>query len=679
MQKCDNEHFSKKLYQFLGVITRSLTIKIIFNYIRLLRHFGVELYPKEEVKMNKIIDYFKNPFTRLPEGCLFGKARWFDLLLRIVGYLDLLLLPLYGYLTLEFIHYSSLTKFKHFMTTRTTVVLFGIFVVYLLFFLILMAVKKGFVAGIIFSIIIGAASVANYYKYVLTGENLFPWDIVAQGANAGEAAGFISTPFPWWAWVLMIGLVIATAVLFFTKPEVPLKAYVRFPIIIIAVIFAMKPVNTPEKVNAFLNARDIQLEDMALQESNYIENGFTGAFVVNVLSSNVTPPKDYSQSLISSILEKYPETEATKDFSSPDIILILAESFWDVRQLPGVEFSQDPLENYDEILSRENTVSGRFFTTAYGGGTVKPEFEVLTGLTTDRLPAGSIPWQYITNNTESYVSLYQDLGYDTVLMHPYNSNFYQRKQTYPRIGFNKTYFDTYFYEHPEIQVQIDGKQIADSTLVDHIKSYLDSSDIPVFMFGISMENHQPYANKFGTHTVTVSSDRMDAGVLSDVENYTQGVYHADLALKELVDYIDSRERDTVLVWFGDHLPTLGANYAAYAQSGMVDLGVMNVEMKESLQSTPYLIYSNFETSEDAMVSAGQGNDISSYNLMNALATLIGAPRTPLMYFLEDFYNVYPYYNVRLYNTPFPEGITEYIDAHAALTYDRTVGKRYSLK
>jgi len=33
MQKCDNEHFSKKLYQFLGVITRSLTIKIIFNYI----------------------------------------------------------------------------------------------------------------------------------------------------------------------------------------------------------------------------------------------------------------------------------------------------------------------------------------------------------------------------------------------------------------------------------------------------------------------------------------------------------------------------------------------------------------------------------------------------------------------------------------------------------------------
>lgn len=629
--------------------------------------------------MRKVIDYFKNPFTRLPEGCLYGKARWLDVLLRIIGYLDLLLLPLYGYFTLEFIHYSSLTKFKNFLLTRTPAVYFGIFIIYLLFFIILFLSKKGWVAGGIFAVIIIAASVANYYKYVLTGENLFPWDIVAQGANAGEAAGFISTPFPWWAWVLTVGLVIAVTVLFFTKPEIPVKAYVRLPIVLVVLVMVANSVNTPDKVKKVLNSHSLYLEDMALQESNYIANGFTGAFVVNVLSSRVTPPENYSEELISSILEKYPSTDKTEDFSSPDIILILAESFWDVRKLPGVEFSQDPLANFDEILSRENTVSGRFFTTGFGGGTVRPEFEVLMGLTTDRLPAGSIPWQYITKNTESYVSHYHDLGYKTALMHPYNSNFYQRKQTYPYIGFDEMMFEEYFYNHPDISVKVDGKQITDETLAEHIKRYLDTSEEPVFLFGISMENHQPYSNKFDTHTIKVSSEVIDAGVLSDVENYTQGVYHADLALKALVDYIDLRERDTVLVWFGDHLPTLGANYGAYSQSGMISLDAMTVEMKEALQSTPYLIYSNFEMAESTMVSAGsEGNDIASYNLLNALSTLIGSPRSSLMHFLEDYYKTYPHYNVRLF-PPFPNEMWSFVDSHAALTYDRTVGKRYSLK
>jgi len=149
-------------------------------------------------------------------------------------------------------------------------------------------------------------------------------------------------------------------------------------------------------------------------------------------------------------------------------------------------------------------------------------------------------------------------------------------------------------------------------------------------------------------------------------------------LKMLVDYIDSREKDTVLVWFGDHLPTLGGNYAAYAQSGMIDLSAMSIDMKEALQSTPYLIYSNFELSR-GMVSAGKDNDIASYNLMNALSSVIGAPRTPLMYFLEDFYKTYPYYNVRLFTGRFPAEIWSYVDSHAALTYDRTVGNKYSLK
>ena len=626
--------------------------------------------------LEKVINYLKKPFVALPTGCLYGKAKWFDIVLRVIGYLDLLLLPLYSYLALEFIHYASMTRFTNFMTNRTPAVWFGIFIMYLLFVLIFIACRKGWVAGLIFSVIICAASVADYFKFALTGDYLYPWDVFSQTGNVGELASFLSTPFPSWGWVLILGFVIAVTVLIFTKPELPVKAYIRLPIVLLAVVLTVNSVNTPEKAQKVLNSNSLYLEDMALQYSNYIANGFTGAFVVNVLSTQVTPPENYGEELIDSILSRYCYTDEKEDFSKPDVILILAESFWDARALPGVEFSENPLANFDSITSRENCISGRFFTTGFGGGTVRPEFEVLTGLTTDRLPAGSVPWQYITSPTESYVSIYKSLGYKTVAMHPYTSSFYLRKEAYPLIGFDELRFEDTFYNHPEIPVEIDGKQITDKTLADHIKYYLDSAEEPVFLFGISMENHQPYTNKYANHTLTVSSDTIEAGVLSNVENYVQGLYHADRMLGTLADFVDNRERDTVLVWFGDHLPTLGANYGAYVQSGMIDLSNMTVEMKEDLQSTPYLIYSNFEFDE-GMLAKGNTSDVSSYNLMNSLSTLIGAPRTPLMHFLEDYYKVFPYYNVRLF-PPFPNEIWSFVDAHAALTYDRCVGKRYSL-
>ncbi len=624
-------------------------------------------------------DYFKNPFTRLPQVLFFDRIKWLRMLVRIIGYIDVLLFPLYSYLVLEFIHYNGAVRFMNFLKNRTPAVLFGLFVLYLLYFVLLLIFKKGYIASSVFAVCSVLIAFADYFKYALTGDYLYPWDVFSQTGNIGELAAFLSTPVEWWMWVLVFGFAVAIFVQIVAKPEIPLKAFLRLPLAALAVILTVTSVNTPAKAQKVLNENSLYLEDMALQTSNYSANGFVGAFVVNILSGNVAKPENYSEEYIEEILGKYEFIEADGDFENPDIILVLSESFWDVRLLPEVEFSENPLSNWDEIVARESAVSGRFFTTGFGGGTVRPEFDVLTGLTTDRLPSGSVPWQYITATTESYVSLYKDLGYRTLALHPYTSSFYLRKEAYPLIGFDELYFEDTFYNHPEIPCWVSGKQINDATFVNHIKYHLDSSSAPTFLFGISMENHQPYTNKYDEHEIKVTSTLLEEGVRADVENYTQGVYHADRALGELVDYIDAREKPTVLVWFGDHLPTLGSNYAAYNQTGMIDTSAMTYEMKEAIQSTPYLIYSNFEFEEDAMVSAGQNNDISSYNLLNALSTLIGSPRTPLMQYLEEFYNVFPYYNVRLFKNLFPDTIWKYVEEHAALTYDRVAGNKYSEK
>lgn len=601
-----------------------------------------------------------------------------DKLLRIIGWLAMVIFPLCCYVTLEFVHFANKTKFFAFLQNRPEAVVFGIGLIYAIYGILLLLVKKGFIAGGIMGIATAMISAANYYKFAQVGDYLYPWDIAQQTGNLGELSTFLTIPFPAWDIILYIGLALLVAVMFFTKADIPVKFLVRLPFVLILVFNMYNAVDTPEKATKTLNENTLYLEDMALQTSNYSANGFVGAFTVNVLSSGVVEPENYSEATVNDILALYKATGVGENFKNPDIILILSESFWDPTLLPNVEFTVDPMSNFREIASRDGAISGRFYTTGFGGGTVRPEFEVLTGLTTDCLPGGSVPYQYITRDTESYVSLYEDMGYRTIAIHPYTSSFYLRKQGYPYIGINELYFEDSMYPLKEVPMTISGKQISDSSFVDYIKYYMEQSTRDTFVFGISMENHQPYTNKFDHFDLDVTSDKIAPGVLSDLKNFTQGVYEADQALKKLVDYIDSREKETVLVYFGDHLPTLGANYAAYTQSGAVALEGMTPEMNKFLYSTPFLIYANFELEESEMLKAGTENEIASYNLMNGLSTLIDAPRTRYMYFLEDYYKAHPAYNVRLWSinkAPFKE----FIEAHKIMTYDRTVGGKYSLK
>lgn len=622
--------------------------------------------------MKKILKFF---FTPLPSGVILKNK--FALLFRIIGYLALLIYPFCTYITFEFVHFASKAKFFTFLLERKETVLFGIAVIYLIFFVLLLITKKGFIASGIMLVMTVILTMSNYYKFQLTGDYLYPWDIVRNVGNTGELAEFMSIPFPFWDIVLYIGLAFLTVVIFFTKAELPLTSLIRIPVAVAIVLISYFAVNTPQKAGEFLNSHNLQLEDMALQESNYSENGFTGAFVINLLSSQIAPPENYNEEYINTLLSNC-QGDAGEEFTKPDIILILSESFWDPTNLPNVEFSKDPLENFNEISSREGAISGTLFSSAFGGGTVKPEFEILTGLTTDSLPSGSIPYQYIKEDFESYVSIYDDLGYRTIAIHPYTSSFYLRKEAYPLIGFDELYFEDSLYALKEVPLKISGRYISDESFVDYIEYYMNMQNDPTFVFGISMENHQPYASKFSEFNIEVKSDSLSESILNDVKNFTQGAYEADLALKKLIDFIDNRERDTVLVYYGDHLPTLGGNYGAYRESGMVDLNAMTGEMNEKLRGTPFLIYSNFEMKESEMVKAGKDNKISSYNLMNALSTLISAPRTPFMIWLEEYYKAVPYYNKTLWHiNVIPH--KSFVNDHIMFTYDRIAGKKYSVK
>ncbi len=604
-----------------------------------------------------------------------GKLLGHRLPIRILGWVSLPVYSLFCLFILDYFNFYNIGSFDAvlgFVEKHPMSYLFEVCVMLGLMLVLLLICRRAWIAGGIMGFFALLFSFINYLKISLNGDNFLPRDITMV-KNGGELISFISIPMPKWFYLAAAVAAVWVLLFAFFNVELPVSWKIRLPAaaVLLAAVFIIFA--SPHRAEKIINKFSIYFEDTVLQSSNYRANGFVGAFVLNILCMQEQEPDGYSENAVSEIMEAYSATEATGE--KYDVIVVLSESFADIRELPGLTFSENPLKNYDGIIQRENCYSGRFYSTALGGGTVRPEFDMLTGLTTDYLHSGSSPWEKVGADFDTYVSNYRDQGYRTIALHPYNKSFYSRDSAYGYVGFDE------FYGEKELGEQFDLKYkrgyVTDASTLEAMEYYLDSSDEPTFLFAITMENHQAYyASDPADISIDVSSDTLSSDVLDSVVTYTQGLRDADVMLGDLADYIDSRERPTILLFFGDHYPTLGSNYAAYNQSGFVDSSDgFSGEERLKMYSTPFVIYSNRDIDIDIFEN-NTGNEISSYNALNAVALATGFHRTAYMNLLLDFYRVTPKYNVRL-QLEATEDIEKYAGYMEMITYDRICGKNYS--
>ena len=596
------------------------------------------------------------------------------LCIKIIGWVSLPLFALFCLFILDyfnFYHYAGLHTLLEFVTTAKPF-WFEVILILAVMALLMFLCRKAWIASGILGFFSLLFAFINFLKIALNGDNFYPQDIAMAG-DAGEIASFITVPMPIWFWIALIAVAILVAAYAVFNVELPLNWKIRLPsaaALVAAGLIAFSPANAENVVGAF----GMSYVDTILQSSNYKANGFLGAFTLNILKMHVIEPEGYSREAVEKALSGYKPVQAAsqEDF---DVIVVLSEAFFDARELPNVEFSEDPLTEYDELIARENCYSGKLYSTALGGGTVRPEFEMLTGLSTDYMVSGSSPWEYVTRDMETFVSEYRDSGYRTIAIHPYDKKFYSRSAAYGYAGFEE------FYGQEELEENFDLKYkrgyVTDASTLEAMEYYLDNSVDPVFMFAITMQNHQAF-NPMDEKDikVKVSSSSLEKSVLDSLTTYTQGLYDADKMLGALADYIDSRQRPTILVFFGDHLPTLGSNLAAYNQTGYVDSSDgFNREEALKMYSTPFIIYSNRDIDID-IFDDNTGNKISPYNMLNAVSLATGSPRTEYMELLLDFYQETPMYNVRLQLDTTPV-IEQFLQKIQLITYDRTSGKGYS--
>ena len=137
-------------------------------------------------------------------------------------------------------------------------------------------------------------------------------------------------------------------------------------------------------------------------------------------------------------------------------------------------------------------------------------------------------------------------------------------------------------------------------LIAHYEELRATSDAPIYLYNVTMQNHSPWDETFDNFTpdVKVTDERILGNEqinLLEIEQYLSLVKLSDASLGILVDYFSQVEEDTVIVFFGDHQPKLGNEFYAT----ILGKKVSQLTQEENMQryAVPYVIWANYDIEE----------------------------------------------------------------------------------
>ncbi|QWT19028.1 LTA synthase family protein [Bacillus sp. NP157] len=257
-------------------------------------------------------------------------------------------------------------------------------------------------------------------------------------------------------------------------------------------------------------------------------------------------------------LRQHMAEAAANGRQTPDIVIIQSESFFDPSVIRGMEH-EDLAPNLHRLA--EHASSGQLHVPTFGGGTIRTEFEVLTGLSLRYFPNMQFPYlQMQAGVMPGMVRTLRSHGYETIAVHGNDAGFWNRTAAFKSIGFDR------FVSQPDFPKDFrrDGEYMADSAMTDEIMGQLKDAGPPRLVFAISMEAHGPYDKTVNIDTKERDAIPVPGGISDDAKlqlrNYIYHMRHADAELGRLAGLLRQRERPTLLLFYGDHLPALIETY-----------------------------------------------------------------------------------------------------------------------
>lgn len=259
-------------------------------------------------------------------------------------------------------------------------------------------------------------------------------------------------------------------------------------------------------------------------------------------------PDDYDKDK----LQKLEDTSRGGETSigTPNVIVILSESFFDVEKLKkDITFNKTVTGNYRKLKDEGSYIN--LISPSFGSMTSNVSFELLTGGNMSYFDSGYVPFIDLYKDGRKRPSLVQELkknGYDTSII--LGGDSYNSSEIMKGIGFTK-------FSLADKVGHTKGYYISDDYMGDLIIDSLKKNPNKSFVMVETMESHLRYdKNKFNKYDIDVSKSILSKEYQEIMRSYAQGIYDADNMLKKVYDYINNTEEDTIIVFFGDHLPCL---------------------------------------------------------------------------------------------------------------------------
>ena len=542
----------------------------------------------------------------------------------------------------------------------------------------------------------------NFYTLQLRGEPFLPWDLaqVSEAAGVASAAGIKIQTSMIVTVVVELALMAGSFFLYRGRhkqrwlPRVAGSAATAAALCLLIFGVYLQP--------AVCQAIGI-VPDAWMQDRYYRYYGVVTGFMTNLANLEIDKPDNYSEETVDAILDNvdesrkfstsplYPTSYAAttakdEQVKKPTIIYVMNESYWDVSELEqyGIKFDTDVSANLHAL--QQTSAYGRAYSPSFGGGTCDVEFEALTGYSVSFLPSGSKPYQqHVTKPMFALPSYLKTQGYQTAAVHCFWAKYWSRDTAYPNLGLDDfisledMHGVTKVRKHYWTSGLVTDDSMADQVIGQYEKMKA-SSDEPVFLHAVTMQNHTNYNkdNYPDDQRVKVLEHPagMKASTVGALEDFATGIRDADAMLGKLTAYFSQVDEPVILVFWGDHYNPIDSNYDVYTTTGYAS----DSSADPRLHQTTLLLWSNYS---DAQVDLGT---LAAYDISPVMMNLYGLQQPLYFQFLNR--------QLRVASRACTRGVTMNLDGtttleptefqqrwtqeHWMLQYDLMFGKAYAL-
>lgn len=435
------------------------------------------------------------------------------------------------------------------------------------------------------------------------------------------------TPFSYTDFKMLPDLFAMQNTNYFTAEEATIVVSVIAAFIIFLVLFFLKgPKYQGKRHNiagsiaiAALLLIGIPVTTQAAQSSNivasyfaniaqgYADYGFVYGFSTSVVGRGMSKPDDYTKETIDTIeaqVDASKEKTTVTAENEPNIICILLESFIDPYEVNFLQMSEDPIPTFHSL--EQNFSTGYLTVPVVGAGTANTEFEVLTGMNIQYFGTGEYPYKTVLKSVdcpsvESIASDLSSIGYGTHVVHNNTATFYSRNNAFSKMGFD-TFTSKELMNITEYTPS--GSWPTDKVLVNETVKAMDATEGQSdFVYTITVGSHGDYP----TEKIIENPEIQVTGAATEESNnqweyYVNMIHNTDNFIADLIDAVNRRGEDTIIVMFGDHLPTMGLE---------------DSDMKSGdIFKTKYATWNNFGLpKEDA--------DLTAYQLLAHITDQVG--------------------------------------------------------